>query len=835
MIWKKDVFDPPLFPPIVMNKNQKKKIDVRKNPGTETEFHFFIPQENIVNLKRTSGNEKQVEKNFFGKEKKEEKKLKENIFPSIKNDKETKKSGKIFAPKLPNIWAAPTPNVVRKNPKELLPEQVPETKKNSLKRWTPRDDIHAWKSFWHAEKSQKENIPASYPVQRMPEETAVWQSEKKINGKKLFRHGLTFFIIVAAVLFPLLIAKGYGAAKNKQITITADAKKGLALCQDGITQITQGEYPTAEKTFTEAYDIFSGAEKDLNKATLGLARPLAWIPKIGDKPGSAYHGLEAGKEAALAGKTFAHSAKNIETLTGILGGKNTETSLTTGLSVIQKSLEPVVEHARIALAHAKKIRVSAVPAEYQKTFSDAQKQIPVVEGVFKQTSSLFDGLLTILGHEQKKRYLLIFGNNDELRASLGFIGGLALVDINEGEVKKLEIPGGGSYDSASWLDQKIQAPQPLRLVNAYWEMQDANWWPDWPTSAAKIRWFYEHSQGPTVDGVIGITPDVIEKLLTVTGPIDMTKEYGIQVTSENFRTYAQESAEIYRKGTKNPKQFIADFTPKFLDEVFHLKKDDFLPTLTALYDALKVKDILVYFTDEDLEKNMEEKGWAGKVTMTNGDYLMLVKSNIAGGKTDGVIKDTLTQDITIHEDGTLTKSVTLARVHQGDPTDQLQGQTNTSFLRVYVPKGSTLKNVEGASVIDKKKFFIPDEDAIVDEDYQRIEGSVVSDERTGTRLQTSFDKAVFGQWLETPAQSGRTIVFSYDTPKMVTTKKGMNTYTLHIDKQSGSRAMPMQIRITLPEGSGLIGLLPEGAEATARGVTWTGTLDKDQELRISWK
>jgi len=40
-----------------------------------------------------------------------------------------------------------------------------------------------------------------------------------------------------------------------------------------------------------------------------------------------------------------------------------------------------------------------------------------------------------LGFDYDQRYLLVFQNNNELRASGGFIGSFALVDIGNGQIK----------------------------------------------------------------------------------------------------------------------------------------------------------------------------------------------------------------------------------------------------------------------------------------------------------------------------------------------------------------------------------------------------------------
>ena len=160
-------------------------------------------------------------------------------------------------------------------------------------------------------------------------------------------------------------------------------------------------------------------------------------------------------------------------------------------------------------------------------------------------------------------------------------------------------------------------------------MQDANWWPDWPTSAEKIQWFYEHSGGASVDGVITLTPDVIEQMLAITGPIDMP-EYDTTITADNFYTITQQQAERKYDDTRESKKFIADMTPRLLDTLFSIDAETLLPVMQVVYDGLRQKDILVYFNDPYLQNEFSQRGWTGEIEHTSGDYLQVVDTNIGG-------------------------------------------------------------------------------------------------------------------------------------------------------------------------------------------------------------
>ncbi|MDQ7022157.1 MAG: DUF4012 domain-containing protein [Candidatus Gracilibacteria bacterium] len=50
----------------------------------------------------------------------------------------------------------------------------------------------------------------------------------------------------------------------------------------------------------------------------------------------------------------------------------------------------------------------------------------------------FDTFLSILGHNKRKKYLIVFQNNDEIRAQGGFMGSMGILEIFRGEIKKFE-------------------------------------------------------------------------------------------------------------------------------------------------------------------------------------------------------------------------------------------------------------------------------------------------------------------------------------------------------------------------------------------------------------
>src|SRR5690606_6034200 len=83
-------------------------------------------------------------------------------------------------------------------------------------------------------------------------------------------------------------------------------------------------------------------------------------------------------------------------------------------------------------------------------------------------------------------------------------------------------------------------------------------------------------------------------------------------------------------------------------------------------------------------------------------------TNIAGQKTDGVMKEMVTHEAKILPDGETIITLTIAREHTGKKGDLFSGVRNVNYLRVYVPLGSTLIDAGGFSPPDPKLFKFAD-------------------------------------------------------------------------------------------------------------------------------
>jgi len=596
-----------------------------------------------------------------------------------------------------------------------------------------------------------------------------------------------FAVVCLILVLPVYFALGYQRAQEAKGKILGISSEAYSYLQSAGVLTSESQYKQAQQEFGQATETFVLAEQELKR----LGGTLVDIVKvISSKAKSAHSLLEAGQALSQAGEYLTQIVASLNELElDPLDNTKKTVSLTDSLWIIKDNIIPVQGYLQTAHEQLMTVEAEDLPAEYQESIRQVKKLLPQLNENFDYFVSLSDVFLTFLGHDSPKRYLLVFQNNREMRPTGGFIGSVALIDIYQGKIEKLEVPGGGSYDIAGQVAGRVVAPKPLWLVNPYWNIQDANWFVDFPTSAQKIMWFYERGGGATVDGVIALTPTVIEGLLRVLGPIDMQEKYGLIVTDRNFVVAAQSWAEInYDKEENKPKQFIADLLPEVLNLAFDSTETDAFSLIDVFAKSLQEKQLLLYFSDEETEKVIKKISWAGAIKETEKDYLQVVNTNIGGGKTDLAINQIVELVAEIQLDGSVIDTVTVTRIHHGAIRDQWEGVTNVDYMRFYVPAGSQLLESSGFEQIPLYRYHQPDPAVPTDKYLDSIEQSSIVDERSGTRMTSESGKTVFGNWISVEPGEAKKVQIRYKLPFKLEVGgllSKTDTYSLLVQKQPG--------------------------------------------------
>ncbi|MEI6529117.1 MAG: DUF4012 domain-containing protein [Candidatus Falkowbacteria bacterium] len=658
-----------------------------------------------------------------------------------------------------------------------------------------------------------------------------------------YRSILSFVIVLILIIVPLKLLSFFefldlSGLENKILGSSQLAINNLMAATNAVTKM---DLKDADTEFQNAGNNFLAAQEQLNKindSILSLAA-LSGDPKLKLAAES--------KKFLRAGAIASSFGSNLVLATDSLFGSNKE-SFSVSLDKFTYYGELAVVDANKLQSELEKVNPENLPSEYRDKFISITEQADLLTKNLESFVSAGAKLKNVLGATKDKRYLLVFQNNSELRASGGFLGSYALVDIRDGKIRNLEVPGGGSYDTEGGMNVRVVAPKPLWLVNPLWHFWDANWWPNWPTTAKNLMWFYEKSDGPTVDGVISVTPTVVERLLEITGPIDLTKEYGITIDANNFWETVQKIVEqknlaltnpeaiigvpasstivssslpirqgLEENSDNKPKKIIGDLMAKILETLPQkLNKDSLVQILALFEESMAEKQVLFYFTDPSLQAEVSRRNWAGEVKDTNRDYLMLINTNIAGQKSDRMMREKIEHKSEVKIDGAIINTVTITRAHTGVKNEAMTGVRNVDWIRVYVPKGSELLSAEGFGAPDEKYFNEKPEADWTESEFLEKENRALVDENSGTKVYEENNKTVFANWLMVdPAQTAVVVIkyrlpfnFLDQAPKsdwlskinslLNPDQKNLIPYSLMVQKQPGARPSEFESSLSLP-------------------------------------
>ncbi len=409
----------------------------------------------------------------------------------------------------------------------------------------------------------------------------------------------------------------------------------------------------------------------------------------------------------------------------------------------------------------------------------------------QESGGFYPLFLQLLGDKHPQRYLILFQNRDEIRPTGGFIGSYLIVDINEGRVVKTQYRD--VYETDGQAHREIAPPSYFGKITSRWRLRDANFSPDFPTSAQNILWFLEEEGGPTVDHVIAIDQTVAEKILEVTGPLN-SPYLNQKITAENLSLLLSYAVEKKIAPGPTPKQIVFDLIPEIEKKL--VEENLFPSLLTNVLSLLPKKHLLFYSRNQEAQDLFSSLGVTEEIyqNQEKEDFLEVVSISLGGNKSDAYVKEKITHITDVTEEGTIQNTLTLTRHHDynlqtSKKIKEVIGQEvpswlekvlgegiNQNFIKVYVPKGSKLVAAKG----------VPLEDVITTEDLGKTVFAFVSKVSPGKTTRATL---------------------IYELPFRLNVNS-IDNYRLFVQKQPGKKPPLLIKKISLPQGRKIFQKIP---------------------------
>ena len=449
-------------------------------------------------------------------------------------------------------------------------------------------------------------------------------------------------------------------------------------------------------------------------------------------------------------------------------------------------LQGVKSEIELAIYFIEEIPEEGLLKQIKTTIDPIKAQLPILETVINQAIPAVESLPSILGYPEEKTYLFLLQNNRELRPTGGFIGTYGILKLDAGEISKFETDNVYNLDNpaADYITEPSPEPIAVHTTTQNWLLRNANWSPDFPTSARKAESKYDEEGGPekNIDGVIAVTPTFIESLLALTGPLTVD---GIEFTEENLFETLEHQVEFgfLQQGISDAdrKEVIGDLATKLLDELMGMPKNELVTLWDTFVTNVDEKQILIYVHDPITQERVIEQNWAGEMKSYTSDYLMFVDANLAALKTDNVMERTLTYSVS-EQDGVYVGEASMLYKNTGW-FDGFHTRYRT-HTRIYLPEGASLLEHSGFKTGDKLQGGVPTDPEVYTESFTHANGETV------------VYTVVAGFISIEPKQEG-TLRIKYALPENVVKQIKDKQYSLYIQKQAGTEAHTLHMNFDI--------------------------------------
>jgi len=641
-------------------------------------------------------------------------------------------------------------------------KNIPERNILDLRKKTDSAPAKDFQVAKHEEKSYKkpsahaEQISDSLAPKKKKKANPVFIKYRSFLGK----NRSVFALTISACCIALCVASinVYQSAQQAKAQVTQQTQEAFEALLTAQTSIREGDTASAkesvvrsEEAFTEAYQAFTRLKSTYT--------PLSHLPPLSGQLANAEHILIAGKSVATIGVYIKQITDECEAK-GAIGYKDF-------FAEYQRYGGPIVNELERAKRNLDELDATQFDETNQQNIKKFVDAFSVIYGSLSRVDELLAVLNEALGFNGERTYLMVFQNNQELRPTGGFIGSVAHVSTDNGEITALNVPEGGSYDVSGLSQENVQAPQPLLALNKYLEFHDMNWFSDFPESAVHLIQAYESATDESVDGIMSFTPDVLQNLLDLTGPIDLTIDgTTIEVSSDSLLSILRADIEDKKsEGSQQPKRIIGEMMPVIIQKAFNLPAKDQVQLAVILDKLLREKDILIYAEDSQTQARMEKAGVTGSLTAPKtDDALAVVEANIRGGKTDRSINRHITMESTEMNDGFVYTTVTLTHQHTGGLYDTFVSEPHVSYVRFYVPQSAEFVEAEGFTSLPQDEYFEPDLLAKQDPSIARVEASTTIYNASGTRSYDEYGMKVFANWVEVEQGQSTSASLTYRIP-----------------------------------------------------------------------
>ena len=406
---------------------------------------------------------------------------------------------------------------------------------------------------------------------------------------------------------------------------------------------------------------------------------------------------------------------------------------------------------------------------------------------------LQDSFISLINPQGKRKYLVLFQNNMELRPGGGFIGSYGILSLDKGKFVDLSIHD--VYDADGQLKGHVEPPYPIRryLPSAHLYLRDSNFDVEFTRSASSAAFLLFEELNQEVDGVIGIDVSFVRELIGALGEV-YVPEYKERVDQANFFhiTEAHSEKNFFPSSTQK-KDFLNALFSAIKTKLAEQKKLPYTAILKAGVNAISQKHIVFAFSDSNLAdaftaKNLSSSLSDQRKNVNVSDFLGVNEANLGVNKANFFVGRSIKYEVSIRSDGTIASSANLSLRNN---SDKWPGGDYKAYIRFISPSGSILSSVVIDGAEQKLRNAVIDPLVYEAKNFRPPEGLEVE------RYNQS-GKTIFGFLTIVPSGKSKSIVVNYTLSQKMPTQNPESIYSLKVFKQPGTENYPFDFALSHP-------------------------------------
>lgn len=559
-------------------------------------------------------------------------------------------------------------------------------------------------------------------------------SQAKFNFFQSLKHGQlpklkTYQWVLAGlgvVLLLLLSISSVMAIQTYQVAmdLKTEASEAQQIATQGYDQFKAQNLPGAEQSVKQLDEKMSNIDQLYQKLAF-----YKYVPVASRYYQDGQHGITAGKSGLAAAERALAAITPYADVLGFAGegsfeGGTAEDRLKLILQTLEK-VSPELEQIGNDLATMESELAQINPDHYPEQFRGREVRSNIIlakdtvtgaKTAVTEFKPVIEQLPSIAGATgERRKYLVLFQNDNELRPTGGFLTAYAVINVEDGKV--IPEKSDDIYELDQKFNERIPIPEALGrylTTERYWNLRDMNTSPDYKTSMDQFFEYYQEVPGEPegIDGIIAVDTEFLTKLLQILGPVDVPG-YGT-FSAENTEAcdcpqiiYAL--SEIITRPTpylrEDRKGILGPLMREILTKSYGAPKTQWPQLADVGWQSIQGRHLQLYFVDDAHQAAAEVLGAAGRMNAPQDgqDFLAIVNANLGGAKSNLFIDYKVKQLIeNPPENGQVTKTVeiTYTNNRRADNCNLEAGllclnSTLRDWTRLYVPAGSELISAQG--------------------------------------------------------------------------------------------------------------------------------------------